>query len=114
MLRELDMSWLISCTVESFRGASAFLSFYGNSYNRYHSSLLPAFGRDGSLVRRAICTWLGGFNFPFYTDDVDSEAFNVECSDFWGYWDTLFQGLLKDIGNQIKFPSANRLFCVYC
>ena len=111
--RFADMPWLISCPVELLPGGSAILSFYGNSYNRYHSSLLLAFGRDGSLVRRTICPWFGDYHFPFYSDEVASEAFDIENSDFcWGFWDTLYQGVLKS-STRFKFLSANHLFSVY-
>ncbi|XP_017219564.1 probable nucleoredoxin 1 isoform X1 [Daucus carota subsp. sativus] len=108
------MPWFVSCSVELLRGCSAFLSALGQCCNRYQSSFLLAFGRDGSLVRKAICPQFGDNYFPFYADDVEAEDFELSCSKFcWGYWDTLYKGLLIDSVKQNNFTAGDLLFCVY-
>ncbi|XP_017246060.1 probable nucleoredoxin 1 isoform X2 [Daucus carota subsp. sativus] len=105
--RVADVPWLVSCSVELLPGCSDFLSFYGKSCNRYQSSFLLAFDRDGSLVRKTISPQFGNNYFPFYADDVETEAFDF-C------WDTLFEGLLRHSIKQIYFTAGDLLFCVYC
>lgn len=112
--RVADVPWLVSRVSELLPGGGSFLSFYWKCYNRYKSSFLLAFGRDGSLVRRTICPVFGDTGFPFYVEGVEIEAFDIGYSNFcWGYWDTLYQGLLRHSSDQINIPSGDLLFSVY-
>lgn len=110
-----NVPWLVSGIDDTSDGCSTFLSYYCKSCNRYQSSFVLAFGGNGSLVRKMICPKFGDTNFPFFADGVATDDdFDIMYSKFcWGYWDTLYQGMLRDSKRQVNFPSGDLLFCIY-